>query len=139
MGKEYNHRQIAELLGVERSTYTKYENGASEPSVKQLQRLKEIFGVSFDELLSPELSETEIADYEMRRYRKTCQTSSAPIHAGQGCFCVKRKSRITPTPSKSQYQCGFDTPFLQRRLITAFEKADKRHACLSRNISSRDP
>lgn len=65
----YSQRQVAELLHLDRSTYTKYENGQCEPSIETLKKLKEIFGVSYDELLGGELSEAEIADYGL--FRKT--------------------------------------------------------------------
>ena len=63
----FNHRQMASFLNVERSTYTRYENGRSEPSIETLKMLKEIFGVSYDELLDEELNETEIIDYDLFR------------------------------------------------------------------------
>lgn len=63
----FNQRQMASLLHVERSTYTRYENGQSEPSIETLKMLKEIFGVSYDELLDEELNETEIIDYDLFR------------------------------------------------------------------------
>ena len=38
-----------------------------EPSIETLRKLKEIFGVSYDELLGEEVSEAEIADYDLFR------------------------------------------------------------------------
>ena len=55
---------------MERSTCTKYENGVTEPPICQLRRLKEILDVTYEELLEPELSETETADYEHFRRKK---------------------------------------------------------------------
>ena len=40
------------MLGVERSTYTKYESGSTEPSITVLRKLKQIYNVSYDELLN---------------------------------------------------------------------------------------
>lgn len=62
---DYSHQQIADLLNIERSTYTKYETGQQNPPVYILRGLKKIFGVSYDELIDVELKEEEIADYEM--------------------------------------------------------------------------
>lgn len=58
----YNHSHMAKLLGISRSTYTKYETGQSDLPV---YILKKIFNVSYDELIDVELTEEEIADYEM--------------------------------------------------------------------------
>lgn len=60
---------MAKLLRLERSTYTKYESGITEPSLQTLRNIKKILNITYDELLSEELSETEIIDYSL--FRKT--------------------------------------------------------------------
>lgn len=65
----YTQTQMAKLLRLERSTYTKYESGITEPSLQTLRNIKSVLNVSYDELLSEELSETEIIDYSL--FRKT--------------------------------------------------------------------
>lgn len=65
----YTQTQMAKLLRLERSTYTKYESGITEPSLQTLRNIKSVLNVSYDELLSEELSETEIIDYDL--FRKT--------------------------------------------------------------------
>lgn len=47
----YTQQQMADHLGLERSTYTKYETGASEPSLATLRRLARTFDVTLDYLL----------------------------------------------------------------------------------------
>lgn len=42
--------EVAKLIGVERVTYLKYENGENKP-VRKLKELSNIFGVSIDYLL----------------------------------------------------------------------------------------
>lgn len=44
-------KEVADFLGIERSTYAKYENGSSEPTFETLRRLGEYFGTSTDELM----------------------------------------------------------------------------------------
>ena len=65
----YTQTQMAKLLRLERSTYTKYESGITEPSLQTLRNIKKILNINYDELLSEELSETEIIDYSL--FRKT--------------------------------------------------------------------
>ena len=59
---------VAAFLGVERSTYTKYENGSSEPPFAVLRLLSDHWSVSVDELLdgkkSPALPEQDGRDPE---------------------------------------------------------------------------
>jgi len=44
-------KDVAEMLGVDRSTYSKYESGASEPNFEILLKIARIFNVSIDYLL----------------------------------------------------------------------------------------
>lgn len=66
----YNHTHMARLLNIERSTYTKYETGDTEPSLATLAKIKEIIGVSYDELLTMPLKEEEIVDYEIFKQKR---------------------------------------------------------------------
>lgn len=51
MRAKKTQKQVADFLGIERSTYAKYENGSSEPTFETLRRLAEYFGTSSDELM----------------------------------------------------------------------------------------
>lgn len=48
--------EIALKLGVDRSTYAKYENGQSEPNFETIQTLAAMFGVSVDFLIGGQTS-----------------------------------------------------------------------------------
>ena len=47
-------KDIAEILGVEPATISKYEAGTIEPSIESLKRLAETFNVTIDELIKDE-------------------------------------------------------------------------------------
>ena len=49
--KGMSQSQVAQYLGCERSTYAKYESGASEPAFEALQRLSQLFGEPVDFLM----------------------------------------------------------------------------------------
>ncbi len=49
--KKLLQKDVAALLGIDRTTYAKYESGASEPNYETLLKLAEIFGVSTDYIL----------------------------------------------------------------------------------------
>ena len=49
-------KDVAQRLGIDRTTYAKYESGASEPNHETLLKLSELFDVSADYLLGRELS-----------------------------------------------------------------------------------
>ena len=45
--------QIADLLGVERSSYAKYEDGTVDPPLDVLYKISLIYRVTADELIRP--------------------------------------------------------------------------------------
>ena len=49
--RKWTQADVASRLGIERSTYTRYEIGQSEPSFDMLQRISELFEVSIDALV----------------------------------------------------------------------------------------
>ena len=44
-------QQVADILNLNRTTYTKYETGVSEPSQEVLKKIVAIFGIDFNSLL----------------------------------------------------------------------------------------
>lgn len=52
--RKLTQKEVAEVLGVEPATVSKYESGALEPNIESLKCLAELFEVSLDELLSDE-------------------------------------------------------------------------------------
>ena len=47
----YSQSHIANVLGIERSTYTYYETGKSMPTVPAFKRLSNLYGVSMDTMM----------------------------------------------------------------------------------------
>lgn len=47
----WTQQAVADMLGIERSTYTRYETGSTEPNFDILERLSQIFDVSTDILI----------------------------------------------------------------------------------------
>ncbi len=48
---DYSQQQVAECLNIDRSTYSYYESGRTEPSLDNLKKLAKLFGVSVCEML----------------------------------------------------------------------------------------
>lgn len=53
-------KDVASMLGIDRTTYAKYETGDSEPNLGTLVKISEIFDVSTDYLLGKEQKERPI-------------------------------------------------------------------------------
>ncbi len=52
--KNLYQKDVAAFLGIDRTTYVKYESGASEPDFKTIKKLADYFDVSVDYLLGRE-------------------------------------------------------------------------------------
>ncbi|SNS28104.1 DNA-binding transcriptional regulator, XRE-family HTH domain [Anaerovirgula multivorans] len=55
--KKINQATVAQAIGVDRSTYSKYETGDSEPDFETVRKLADFFNVSIDYLLGREHSQ----------------------------------------------------------------------------------
>lgn len=64
----YTQHQIADILNIDRSTYTYYETGKTSPDITVLAKLSKIFNVSIDELFSYDDEIGEVADRRVRKY-----------------------------------------------------------------------
>ncbi len=58
----YTQQQLANVLNIDRSTYSYYESGKTSPDIPSLITLANIFAVSLDELLGQETETPFVAD-----------------------------------------------------------------------------
>ena len=58
-------QQIADALNLNRTTYTKYETGVSEPSIEILKKIAELLEADLSLLLSDRVDEGNIGDSEL--------------------------------------------------------------------------
>ncbi|MBQ2891548.1 MAG: helix-turn-helix transcriptional regulator [Bacilli bacterium] len=65
--KDMTQQQVADLIPMNQSNYSKLERNLQQPSLHQLTRIIEIFDITLDELLNIDSSvylENKIADFE---------------------------------------------------------------------------
>lgn len=65
-------KEVAEKIGVDRTTYVKYEKGSSDPNFEILQRLADYFNVTIDYLLGYK-GYSEMSDLFKNSLRKTLE------------------------------------------------------------------
>lgn len=58
----FTQQQMAEMLNVHRTTYTKYETGDSEPSVENLKRIAEVLEIDIAMLFEADGEEPMLSD-----------------------------------------------------------------------------
>lgn len=49
--KKMSQKEVAESIGVAKSTYSLYESGSREPNVQTIKKISDVLSVSADELL----------------------------------------------------------------------------------------
>ena len=58
--RKMNQEEVAELLGITKNTYLKYEKGEQSPKLNTVEKMAELYGITLVELISdetPEISE----------------------------------------------------------------------------------
>lgn len=92
--KEYREKnnmtqkEIAEILGVEPGTISKYESGMIEPNIESLKRLADTFNITVDELIKDEekFDLTKVNILEVLREQKEMELKGNLYHNTQVIF-----------------------------------------------------
>lgn len=92
--KEYREKnnmtqkEIAEILGVEPGTISKYESGMIEPNIESLKRLADTFNITVDELIKDEekFDLTKVNVLEVLREQKEMELKGNLYHNTQVIF-----------------------------------------------------
>ena len=86
--KKMTQKDIAEILGVEPATISKYESNMIEPNISSLVKLAEIYEVTIDELLNMEVKSniSELNILEILREQKEMKLKGNLYHNTQVIF-----------------------------------------------------
>ena len=52
INKGYTQRELAEILGIKQNTYSDKERGKTNFTIDEIKIIKELFSVTYDDLLS---------------------------------------------------------------------------------------
>lgn len=64
----YSQKEMSELIGVAKSTYSLYESGNREPNVMTIKKIADVLNVTADRLLGLEESTTLAAHFDGDEY-----------------------------------------------------------------------
>jgi len=53
----YSQEELADKIGISRQAYAKWENGATVPDIEKCASLAEVYGVTLDSLVTPQVVE----------------------------------------------------------------------------------
>lgn len=115
--KEYREKNkmtqkyIAEILGVEPGTISKYESGMIEPSIESIKKLAETFQISIDELLADEtdFDVSKIDILKVLREQKEMKLKGNLYHQTQISFAYNTNHIEGSTLTEEQTRYIFET------------------------------
>ena len=109
--KKMTQKEIAEILGVEPATVSKYESNMIEPNIESLKKLAETFEISVDELLKDEedkIDITKINILEVLREQKEMKLKGNLYHNTQIIFAYNTNhiegSKLTEDQTRHIYE-----------------------------------
>jgi transcriptional regulator with XRE-family HTH domain len=117
----WTQEELASQLGIKRSLVGAYEEERAEPRTDVLETVSELFGVTLDDLLLHDLSETKGSDYLSRRRQLKMMNSErnlihfVPVKAAAGYLAGYADSEFIDELNT------FTLPMLSGGLYRAFE------------------
>ena len=100
--KGLSQEELGQLLTVSRQTVSQWETGQTSPTIDNLTRLKDVLGVSVDELLSPEMgtpgepTEAPKEEQPLERYETALNAAEAKTLA-DGMTAMQKRNHILHT------------------------------------------
>lgn len=131
----FSQDQIAQKLRINRSTYSYYEIGKTQPSLENLTVLSRIFGVTVDELISVDLS---VVQSSGKTFEPAMPFADSPVDAESD----RRIDRLVGTTKSSDLSHDEKTLILGFRTLTDDQKRDlleKVAAYSLRNLEPKSP
>lgn len=90
---EYTQKQVADLLGLDRSTYSYYELGKIKPDINTVMRLSDIFDVHYTTILESE-DTNAFSDVRKGGVSKQLNTSEENLNVTNFNFLTKKEQDI---------------------------------------------
>ena len=110
--RKMTQKDVAEILGVEPGTISKYESGTIEPSIESLKKLSETFNVTIDELLKEDEEKFDISKInilEVLREQKEMRLKGNLYHNTQILFAYNTNHIEGSKLSEEQTRSIFET------------------------------
>ena len=101
IAKDMKQKDLAEMLGVEAKTISKWETGNGFPDISYIQKLSEILSIDSKVLLDGELTEKEKDTGNMKRmniyYCRKCSNIAFPTSSITAFCCSEKLEELKPS------------------------------------------
>ncbi|MBQ6142947.1 MAG: helix-turn-helix domain-containing protein [Clostridia bacterium] len=92
----YTQKQVADMLGVDRSTYAYYESGRIKPDIDTIMKLSTIFNVHYTQILESETQE------QFSDFKSYLNSKSRPVNLSNQEIELLTIFRMLPDKAKSE-------------------------------------
>lgn len=93
---DYTQKQVADMLGVDRSTYAYYESGRIKPDIDTIMKLSTIFNVHYTQILESETQE------QFSDFKSYLSSKSKPVNLSNQEIELLTIFRMLPDKAKSE-------------------------------------
>lgn len=110
MGK--SQEDVASALGLNRSTYSGYENNIAQPNLENMVMISKFFGVSVEEIISTSFSTFNDSDWVALRQRETghLQGHALRVLASKVSENNEELVEVIPEKATAGYTLGYSDP-----------------------------
>jgi transcriptional regulator with XRE-family HTH domain len=119
---DFKQKQLAQALGLDQATISRFENNSRSPSIKLLKRMAEIFGCSFAELVTEEPEES--GNSKIVKTKKNMDDSEENFVRTLLVQNPDLSSRLRSLTKRSKELTPDDWQFLADHLIHAFSQIE---------------
>ncbi len=91
--KGLNQSDMPDILDIQRSTWSNYENGATEPPIETIIKIAHFFGISLDDLMLKKLDSQQFTSHV---------DEATPAYPEQQKLKISELKNFNPKPAKSK-------------------------------------
>lgn len=130
--RKMSQEDVAQELGLTRSSYSGYENGVAEPGIGNMIRMSRFFKISLDDLVKQDLGELSDSDWESIKKGVFADVKGKKLRVLTSVVSEENEDLIEMIPEKASagYTMGYADPEYIRVLPTfqlPFLKKDRKY------------
>lgn len=92
--QQFTQDEIAPLIGFTKSTWSNYENGASQPSLEGLIKISNYFGISLDELIFADVPSHDNHAVKQRKHKPYVVNDASSVLREELVYLTKEVSQL---------------------------------------------
>jgi transcriptional regulator with XRE-family HTH domain len=110
--KGKSQEEVATALGLNRSTYSGYENNIAQPNLENILQISKYYGLSIEELITKDFTNFKEVDWRIMTDRATQRMKGSELRILASIVSLTNDELIEVIPEKASagYTAGFSDP-----------------------------